>query len=50
VYTALLQSDGEFVVARGDPTDPANVAWASGKTGNALDFGARLDDYGDLIV
>ena len=42
IYTALLQHDGDFVVARGDPTDPANIVWHTGKTGQALDFGAGL--------
>jgi hypothetical protein len=42
VYSALLQPDGDFVVARGDPTDPANIVWHTGKTGQALDFGAGL--------
>jgi hypothetical protein len=42
IYTALLQHNGDFVVARGDPTDPANIVWHTDKTGRALDFGAGL--------
>jgi hypothetical protein len=50
VYTALLQGDGVFVVVRGDPTNPANLAWQSGKTTHSVEVAAGLTDYGDFIV
>jgi hypothetical protein len=32
IYTALLKDNGEFIVARGDPTVAANQAWTTAKT------------------
>jgi len=42
-YTAMVKPDtGEFIVARGDPTKPENIAWRNGVTRAATDFLLRL--------
>jgi hypothetical protein len=54
LYSALLQQDGNFVVARGNqPTVPANVAWASGKLSNNGDpgaFVAYMQNDGNFVI
>lgn len=50
IYTALLRDNGEFIVARGDPKDPANILWRTGVTGNGDDYWVELNRAGFVAV